>query len=54
MILIADVFEILRTAKDVVRQISKESLFIQPFNKQHDERSKTLLKSARQQLNHIY
>ena len=51
--LIAYVFPELQTAKDVVRQMSKKSCFRRPFDKQHGKRSKTLLKSPREDLYHI-
>ena len=54
MTLIAYVFPKLQTAKDVVREVSKKSCFRRPFNKLHGKRSQTLLKSARQHLDHIY
>ena len=47
---IAYVFPKLKTAKGVVRQISKKFPFIRPYDKQHGKRSKTLLKSAREDL----
>ena len=54
MTLIAYVFPKLQTAKDVVREVSKKSCFRRPFHKLHGKRSQTLLKSARQHLDHIY
>ena len=53
MILIAYAFPKLRTAKKVVRQMSKKSRFRRPFDK-HGKRSQTLLKSERQHLYHFY
>ena len=52
--LLAYLFRILRTAKVVVTQMSKISLFRRPFHKQHGKRSKTLLKYVRQHLYPIY
>ena len=49
-----DVFPKLRTEKDLVKQMSKNSLFRRNFDKQHGKRSQTLLKSARKHLYHIY
>ena len=40
------VFPKLQTMKDVVRQMSKKSGLRRPFDKEHDKRSQTLLKSA--------
>ena len=54
MTLIAYVFPKLRTANNMVRKMSKNSRFRTPFDKQHGKRSQTLLKSARQHLDHIY
>ena len=54
MTLIAYVFQKLRTANNMVRKMSKNSRFRTPFDKQHGKRSQTLLKSARQHLDHIY
>ena len=54
MILVANVFPKLETAKDMGRQMSKKSRFRRHFNKQHDKQSQTLLKSERQHLCHIY
>ena len=54
MILMVDVFPKLRTEKDLVKQMSKNSLFRRNFDKQHGKRSQTLLKSARKHLYHIY
>ena len=51
MILIADVFLKLQSAKGVVTQMSKKSKI--PFDSQHIEWSQTLLKSARQHFYHI-
>ena len=54
MILIAYVFPMLQTAKDVITQISKKSFFRSTFEKQHGKRSQKLLKSALQLLYNIY
>ena len=54
MTLIAYAFPKLQTAKNVVRQMSKGSRFGRPFIKRHGKWSKTLLKSARQQLYRVY
>ena len=54
MTLVADVFRKLETMKDLVRQIPKKSHFRRPFDKQHGKRDETILKSARQDLYHLY
>ena len=54
MTLIADVFLKLRTPKYDVREMSKKFRFRRPFDKWHGKRAKTLLKSERQHLYHIY
>ena len=43
-----------RTLKNVVREMSKKSLFRELFNKLHGKPTETLLKSERQHLYHIY
>ena len=48
MTLIADLFPKLRTPKNVVRYMSKKSRFKVPFNRQHDKRIQTLLRSEPQ------
>ena len=53
MTLIVYVFPKLRTGKDVTWMYKKSRGRI-PFDKQHGQRSKTLLKSTRQRLYHIY
>ena len=53
MILIAYVLTTLRTPKDVVRQMSKKSLFRRPYDMQDGKRTKTLFKSAQQHLYYI-
>ena len=54
MTLIVYVFPKLRTANDVLTWMYKKSRCRIPFGKQHGQRSKTVLKSARQHLYHIY
>ena len=54
MTIIADVFPKLRTPKNVVKQISKKSPFRGPFDKKHAKGDRTLLKSERHNLYHIY
>ena len=44
MTLIADLFQKLSILKDVLRQMFKKSCFLEPYNKQHGKRVKTLLK----------
>ena len=53
MTLIADLFPILRTLKNVVKQISKSSGFRGPFDKQHGKPDQTLLKSEQHHLYYI-
>ena len=48
MTFIANVFRNLRTAKNVVRYMSKKSRFKGNFDKQHGKQAKTLLRSERQ------
>ena len=45
MTLIADLFRKLRTPKNVVRYMSKNSRFKVPFGRQHGKRVQTLLRS---------
>ena len=54
MTLAADLFPILWTSKNVVKQISKSSRFRGPFNKQHGKADQTLLKSEPHHLYHLY
>ena len=54
MTLIADVFAKLRTSKNTVRKLSKNSRFRGPFHKQHGERVQKPLKSEWQHVYHIY
>ena len=51
MTVIAYLFSILQTVKDVVTQMSKKSSFRRPFDKQQSE---TLLKYVQQHLYHFY
>ena len=53
MTLIADLFPKLRTYKNVVRYMSKKSRFKRPFDKQHDQRVQTPLRSKPQYRHHI-
>ena len=53
MNLIGHIFPKLRTPKKMVRSISKRSLFLGSFGKQHCEEAKTLLKCEWQHLYHI-
>ena len=52
--LISDVFPKLRTPKNVVKKISKNSPLRGPFDKQHAKLDQTLLKSERHHVYHIY
>ena len=54
MTLIAYVFPTLRTAKDVVRRMSKKHRFGISFDSQHVKGSQTLLKSVPQHFYHIF
>ena len=54
MVLIANVFAKLCTGKNVPRERSKKCRFTEPFNKQYGKGAKTLLKSERRPLYHIY
>ena len=53
MTFIAELFPILRTPKNVVRYMSKKSLFKGPFDRQHGKRVQTLLRYERQHRYHI-
>ena len=53
MTFIADLLPILRTAKNVVRYLSKKSLFKGPFDKQHGKRVQTLLQAEPHHRYHI-
>ena len=50
---IADLFRKLRTAKNVVRYLSKKPRFKGPFDRQHGKRVQTLLRSEPQHRYHI-
>ena len=54
MTLIADLFPILRSPKNVVRYMSKKSRFKVPFDREHGIRVQTLLRSEAQHRYHIY
>ena len=54
MNLIANVFPKLRTSKNVVRSISKQNRSRVPLEKQRSNWEKTLLKSERRHVYHIY
>ena len=54
MTLIADVFPILRTRKNVEKQIPKKFTFRLPFQKEHVKGDETLLKSEPHHLYHVY
>ena len=53
MTLIADLFPKLRTLKNVVRYMSKNSHFKVPFDREHGKRVQTLLRSEPQHRYHI-
>ena len=53
MTLIADLFPKLRTPKNVVRYLSKNSRFKGPFHRQHGKRVQTLLQSEPEHRYHI-
>ena len=53
MTLIADLFPILRTPKNVVRYMSKKSRFKGSFERQHGKRVQTLLRSEPEHRYHI-
>ena len=53
MILIADLFPILRTPENVVRYMSKKSRSKGAFDRQHGKRVHTLLQSERHHGYHI-
>ena len=54
MTLIADLFPKLRTQKNLVRYMSKNSRFKVPSDRQHGKRVQTLLRSEPQHRYHIY
>ena len=49
----ADLLSKLRTPKNVVRYMSKESRFKGPFDRQHGKRIQTLLRSESQDRYHL-
>ena len=53
MTLIADLFQKLRTPKNVVRYVSKKSGFKVPFDRKRGKRVQTLLPSEPQHRYHI-
>ena len=53
MTLIADLFPVLRTPKNVVRYLSKKSCFKGPFDRQQGKRVQTLVRSEPQHRYHI-
>ena len=53
MTFIADLFPKLRTAKNVVRYLSKKSCFKGPFDWQHGKRVQTLFRSEPEHRCHI-
>ena len=53
MTLIADLFPVLRTHKNLVRYMSKKSRFEGPFDRQHFKRVQTLLRSEPQHRYHV-
>ena len=53
MTFIVHLFPKLRTAKNVVRYLSKKSRFKGPFDRQHGKRVQTLLRSEPQHRHHI-
>ena len=53
MTLIGYIFQKLRTAQDVLRQMSKKSFFRRPFKRRICKRTQTLLKHGGHHLNHI-
>ena len=54
MTIIAYVFPMLQTAKDVVRQVCKKSQFRRTFDKLYGKRSQTLMEFQGQHRDHIY
>ena len=53
MTLIADLFPKLRTPKNLVRYVPKNAHFKGPFDRQHDKRVPTLLRSHPHHRYHI-
>ena len=54
MSVITNVFVKLKTAKDMVRQMSEKPCLRTPFDSQHIKGSQTLVKPAREQFYHIF
>ena len=54
MTLIAYLFPKLGTPENVARYLHKKSRFKGPFDRQHDKRIQTLLRSGQQHCYHIY
>ena len=54
MTLIADFFPKSRTPENVARDMSKNSRFKGPFDRQHDKRIQILLRSGQQHCDHIF
>ena len=54
MNVITNVFAKLKTAIDLVRQMSEKPCLRTPFDSQHIKGSQTLVKPAREQFYHIY
>ena len=54
MTLRAYLFPKLRTAENVARYMYKKSCFKGPFDRQHEKRIQTLLRSGQQHCYHIY
>ena len=53
MTIIADLFPILRTPKNLLRYMSKKTRFKGPFDRQHGKLVQTLLRSEPQNRYHI-
>ena len=53
MTVIADVYQILRTPKNMVRYMSEKSFFRGPFDRQHGKLAQTLLQFERQHRYHV-
>ena len=54
MTLIADFFPKLRTPENLARDMSENSRFKGPFDRQHGKQVQTLLRSSQQHCYHIY
>ena len=52
--MIAAFFDKIRNPENVVRYMSKKSLFKRPFDSQHGKRVRTLLRCGQQHCHHIY